>query len=237
VYGAFLTTGYQHHATAKFAEAHSQGLSGIGIPDPLVMLAMTIHPLMGIFWQSPFLLLAVPGWLAMRKSRHRAELWTSLAAIVTYVTLLSGYYEWTGGLSYTPRHLIPVLPLFAVPLAFLPRRWWTLGWVLAAISIVQHMIAVTARADYVVRLIMQTLNANHHPTTVFVSTIWTVLWPNLRHGLLLKNRGMLFLPGGLTTLIPLLILEAALALVLYKRLARTQAPARNAVAASIDRTP
>ena len=123
VYGQFFTTGYQHHATAKFAAAHAQGLAGIGMPDPVVIGAMTIHPLMGIFWQSPVLLLAFVGLFAHDSKDYRAELCLALAAILAYVTLISGYYEWSGGLAYTPRHLIPVLPLFAIPLAFLPRRW------------------------------------------------------------------------------------------------------------------
>jgi hypothetical protein len=185
------------------------------MPDPVVMAAMTIHPLMGIFWQSPVLLLAVFGWWAMR-GPARAESWLSLAAIVTYIALISGYYEWAGGLSYTPRHLIPVLPLFAIPLAFLPSRWRPALWILAVISIVQHLIANTARLEYVVRLVAGTLDANHHPTAFFVSTIWSVCWPNLRHGLFLKNRGTLFMPEGFGTLVPLVIAEGVLVFVLYK---------------------
>jgi hypothetical protein len=226
VFGNIFTTGYQHHATAKFAAAHSQGLSGIGMPDPMVMGAMTFHPLMGIFWQSPVLLLAVVGWMAMRRTQHRAELWFSLSAILAYVALISGYYNWSGGLSYTPRHLIPLMPLFAVPLAFLPLRWAGLGWSLAVLSIAQHMIAAAARLEYLVRLIERTLDANHHPTTVFVSTIWSQCWSNLRAGLYLKNRGTwLISGGGFPTLLPLVLVEAALVVVLVRAIAhRENAP-------------
>lgn len=153
VYGAPLTTGYQHHATAQYAAAHAKGLSGIGTPDPIVMLAMTFHPLMGIFWQSPVLLLAFAVWLRMHREGRAAELWLSLGAIVGYVALISGYYEWEGGLAYTSRHVIPILPMFAIPLAFLPKRWIALAWCLAAISIVQHTIAAAARMDYLVKFV------------------------------------------------------------------------------------
>ena len=219
VYGMPLTTGYQHHATTKFAAAHAQGLSGIGMPDPVVMMAMTVHPLMGIFWQSPILLLALAGWSNMRRTGHHAELWLSLSGILAYVALISGYYEWSGGLAYTPRHLIPILPLFAIPLGCLPPRWWTFAWCLSALSIAQHAIPAVGRLDYVARLVRNTLDANHHPNTFFVSTIWSACWPNLRAGLLLKNRGALFLPMGFATLLPLLVVEAGLTLTLY-RLAR-----------------
>jgi hypothetical protein len=220
VYGTPFTTGYEHHATARFAAAHSQGLSGIGAPDPVVMFAMTFHPLMGIFWQSPFLLLSVPGWMAMAGSDRRAELWFSLTAILAYLTLMSGYYEWSGGLAYTPRHLIPMLPLFAIPLAFVPRRWLTLGWCLVAISLVQHLVAVAARWDYVSRIVRATLDAHSHPTTAFISTIWSVCWTNLRNGLFVTNRGALFMPAGVATLLPLLLAEGVLATLLVIAAAR-----------------
>jgi hypothetical protein len=219
VYGNVLTTGYQHHATAKFATAHAQGLSGIGLPDPMVMMAMTVHPLMGIFWQSPVLLLAAPGWMAMRRAGAHPELWFSLTAILAYVALISGYYEWSGGLAYTPRHLIPLFPLFAIPLAFLSRRWLTIGWCLTGVSIVQHMVAVSAKWNYISRLLRETLDANHHPTTVFVSTIWTICWQNLRDGLYVANRGALFMPAGFMTLVPLLLVETVLAVFLLRTIA------------------
>jgi hypothetical protein len=222
VYGDPFTTGYQHHATPKFAAAHSQGLSGIGMPDPIVMIAMTLHPLMGLFWQSPFLLLAAAGWMAMRGSERRAELWFSLTAILAYLTLMSGYYDWSGGLAYTPRHIIPMLPLFAIPLAFLPKRWTALGWCLVAISIVQSLVAVAAQWDYVTRLIRNTLDARGHPTTVFVSTIWSVCWTNLLNGKFVKNRGSLFMPAGFATLLPLVLVEAVLAVLLVRTIALRQ---------------
>jgi hypothetical protein len=226
VYGNLFTTGYQHHATARYAAAHAQGLAGIGPPDPIVMFAMTFHPLMGIFWQSPFLLLAVAGWMAMRRGEARAELWFSLTAILAYVTLLSGYYDWSGGLAYTPRHLIPMLPLFAIPLAFLPRRWQTIGWCLAGWSIVQHLVAVSAKWNNIPRLLRDSLDAWQRPTKVFVSTIWSVCWPNLQDGLFVANRGSWFMPPGFATLLPLLLVELILAVLLARALATAGAARR-----------
>jgi hypothetical protein len=222
VYGDALTTGYQHHATARFAEAHSHGLAGIGLPDPVVVFAMTFHPLMGIFWQSPVLLLAFVGWWAMRATPYREEFWFSACAIAGYTALISGYYEWSGGLSYTPRHLIPLYPLFAVPLAFLPSRWKAVGWPLAGVSIVQQLIAVMTRFDYVSRFVRGSLDAQQHPTTFWTSAIWNICWENLRAGLLLKNRGMLFMPRGYMTLLPLLCAEAVLGYLVVSGIARRE---------------
>ena len=227
VYGDPLTTGYEHHATAAFAAAHSRDFFGIGPPDPVVMFAMTLHPLMGIFWQSPVLLFAFPGWLAMWKAGLRPEAFFSFTAIVVYVAILSGYYEWSGGLAYTPRHLIPVLPLFAIPLAFLPRRWLPFAWLCAGVSVLQHLIAAASRAEWMVRLIRATLDADGHPGMHWVSTIWSVLWPNLRKGLFLKNRGTLLLPEGFVSLLPLFVIEAGLVLVLVRLAAQVDRIDRN----------
>jgi len=228
VYGDPFTTGYQHHATARFAAAHAHGIAGIGWPDPVVLFATTLHPFMGIFWQSPVLLLAIAGWVSARETVDRAAAWCSLAAISAYIVLLSGYYEWSGGMSYTPRHLIPVYPLFAIPLAFLPARWLPAALALTGVSIVQHTIAVTARWEYLVRLIQQTLDEQGHPTAFFVSTIWNACWRNLQAGLFVTNRGSLVLPVGYVSLVPLLILEGALCFALLRASAARSAPAVGA---------
>ena len=219
VFGHPLATGYQHHATATFAAAHAVGVSGIGPPDPVVMLSMTVHPLMGIFWQSPVLLLAVAGWMTMWRLGWRAEACLSVAVCVSYLALMSGYYNWTGGLAYTPRHLIPLFAVFAIPLAFVPQRWMALGGCLAVISIAQHLIAVAGRSEHVFRLIQRSLDEHGHPTVLFVSTIWNGIWPNIQAGLLLRNRGTLIMSLGLATLIPLFVIEAALVIVLLRVIA------------------
>jgi hypothetical protein len=216
VYGALWTTGYQHHATPAFEAAHAQGLSGIGWPDPVVLFASTFHPLMGIFWQSPVLLLAIVGWFAAKDPELRDASWFSLVAVTTYLVLLSGYYDWSGGTAYSPRHLIPLYPLFAIPLACLPRRWRHLALALTAISILQHLIAVSARWDSLDTLLDAAIE-DGHPTTYVASTIWSVCWVNLRSGLFLKNAGTLVWPnGGFATLAPLLVAQGALLIALLK---------------------
>jgi len=216
VFGDPWTTGYQHHATAEFAAAHAHGLSGIGPPDPIVLFASTFHPLMGIFWQSPLLLLAFVGWLAAEGPEIRAASWFSFAAVTTYLVLLSGYYDWAGGTAYTPRHLIPLYPLFAIPLACLPRRWRHVAVALGAVSILQHVIAVAASWDSLDALLDMAIE-DGHPTTYALSTIWSVCWVNLRAGLFLKNPAMLVWPtGGFVTLAPLLVAEVMLLVALLK---------------------
>jgi hypothetical protein len=215
VYSNPFTTGYQHHAAAEFAAAHAQGLSGIGLPDPVVLFASTFHPLMGVFWQSPVLLLAVVGWLSARGSEYRAASLFSFVAVTAYLLLISGYYDWVGGTAYTPRLLIPIYPLFAIPLAFLPRRWQLAGLVLCAISILQHLIAVSASWESLMALLDAAFDSDGHPTMFFASTIWNVCWVNLRAGLFLANRGLLFWSGGgFATLVPLLLAETVLVVAL-----------------------
>jgi hypothetical protein len=220
VYGHVFTTGYQHEAASEFAAAHANGLSGIGLPDPAVMMAMTIHPLMGIFWQSPVLLLAAAGWRAIR-TEYRGEFLLSLTAIVAYVIFMSGYYDWSGGQAYAPRHLVPLFPLFAIPLAFLPRRWRAIGWCLTGLSIAQHLVATAAQWGGLSDMVYSTLDESNFPM-VFTSTIWNVCWPNLRAGLFLENRGALFLLSGFASLLPLLFVEMVLAILLLRTVAARQ---------------
>ncbi len=81
---------------------------------PIALQAYLISP-GGSFWgTSPILLLAVPGIIMLARQGH----WRyPLAAVLMTLTLAVGYAylngpHWFGGLSWPPRFLIPLLPLW-----------------------------------------------------------------------------------------------------------------------------
>ena len=55
--------------------------------------------------------------MRLRDSQDRAELLFSLAAILAYVTVMSGITNGPADSRMRLRHLIPILPLFAIPLS------------------------------------------------------------------------------------------------------------------------
>jgi hypothetical protein len=146
VYGNPLSIGYSYMASAEFQQAHSRGLIGVGWPDPKVIFFLTLHPAMGLFWQSPVLILALTGiWFMWRVPGYRAEALVALAAFLSLLLINSGHYLWWGGYAFGPRHLTPMLPFLCLPLVFIPKRWFLGVVILSLISIMQMFIVVSSR--------------------------------------------------------------------------------------------
>jgi hypothetical protein len=141
----FLVT-YSHVSNQFFSENMSQGLSGIAWPRLDVMYYSTLHPANGLFWQSPVLLMSLVGvYFMLRSKQYQAEGIIFIVIFLSYVALISGYYLWWGGYAFGPRHLIPILPFFVLPLLFVPRRLFPVVVILGLISIGQMFIVVASQ--------------------------------------------------------------------------------------------
>lgn len=224
-----FTTGYAYEFLPKFLEAHKNGFMGIGLPDPRVLFYMTFHTTMGIFWQSPVLLLAFVGWItAWRNVRYRAEAILSFSIVAVYFLLFSGYYMWWGGSAFTPRDLIPMMPFFAIPLAFLPKKMYKISAIFAFISIAQ-MFIVSAATRQGLGNITGDIVTDAYYRMFQNSTIYDVSFPHFFEQVLAHNRGQEFFQlGGFASLLPLLVIEVIIIVLFIKlqtTLKKTEAPA------------
>jgi hypothetical protein len=205
---------YSHESNPDFSAVQGSGLLGIHLPDPDVLFYMTFHTTMGIFWQSPILLLAFAGWLRSEKNpRYLPEAVLSFTVILSYFMVLSGYRIWWGGLSFTPRHLIPTLPFFSIPLALMAKRlqkWLTVP----ALFSIGQMFIVTASSR-------NGLSSITHVTYPFYrmfqnSTIYNVYLPNFLSRALSLNWGEeLFRLKGYESLVPLFVAEVLLLILFF----------------------
>lgn len=144
-FGNFLSIGYENLNDPNFSSAMGQGLMGIHWPNLSVLYYMTLHPTMGLFWESPVLLLSIIGAVFMfLERRYRFESILAMWIIVSYLVIMSGYYMWWGGYSLGPRHIIPILPFFGVLLTFVPKRFTWPFVVLSLVSIAQMIIAAAS---------------------------------------------------------------------------------------------
>lgn len=103
-FGNVLETGYGREAE-KFTTPLWVGLTGL-----------LASPAKGIFWYCPVLLLALAGGLAFWR-RHRVFSLAILAASALWLLLIARYYQWYGGGCWGPRFLVPLLPLWILPLS------------------------------------------------------------------------------------------------------------------------
>ena len=204
-----IATGYNHSAVPEFQEQQSEGLVGIGWPDPAVIFYLTLHPALGLFWQSPVLILSLIGaWHMWRKSPYRLEAVVSISAFLSLVVLFSGFYNWWGGWTFGPRYIIPMLPFLFLPLVYIPRRWFALVYILGAISIAQMSIAVFGLILIPDDFYKQITEAAYFS----YSSIYSYCLPLLANGQFANNIGNKFL--GLETWTSVLPLLAGITLLI-----------------------
>jgi hypothetical protein len=143
-FGNFFMFGYASLSYQNFRTGMAQGFMGIQWPSLRVLYFMTVHPTMGLFWESPALIFSIAGLVMIFiNRRYLAEAFVALGIIVFYLVVMSGYYMWWGGYAVGPRFIIPILPFFSIFLVFVPKR---LTWPLVVLSLVSfgQMLIVAA---------------------------------------------------------------------------------------------
>ncbi len=135
-FGSPLAVGYGHLEGTQFATGMSRGLFGIGVPSLAAAAQLLFGVYRGLFVYAPVLVLAVIAFAWWPRGWRRLAV-ALLAASASLWLAIAGYSYWQGGPAFGPRHLVPVMPLLGLGLAFWPdgRRWrWLLG-VVAAVSV------------------------------------------------------------------------------------------------------
>lgn len=149
-FGDPLSFPYAHEAMPIARQVQGQGLFGVQAPRLVPLVKLLFSPWRGIFFGSPFLLLSIPGlrllWREGAGGKRLAAL--CLCACGAYLLFNSSYGAWSGGASYGPRFLVPVIPFFVVPAAVLfargPRGCGLLAAVLVACSVAFHFAGTAA---------------------------------------------------------------------------------------------
>ena len=106
------------------------------LPLRKALWGLTAGDYRGLFFFSPFLVLAIAGAIVMLQRRvMRRELAMIAAISAIFILSIASFNGWHGGGSYGPRYILPMIPLFALPLFFLRGRLFAgLGVFLALIS-------------------------------------------------------------------------------------------------------
>lgn len=203
VYGKPLVNGYQYLVDPYFKESMSHGLMGIGMPSLTVMFFQTFQPAMGLFWQSPALLMIFPGaYYILHDRRYWVEGLLAVVIFIVYITITSGYFQWWGGYSAGPRHIIPMFPFLCFLLIFLPRRLFPWFTGLTVISIAQMLIVAASEV-----VVPATPMDNFQKLGFFeYSTIYSFCLPELMNGKFTWNLGIDLLGlNGWASLVPVIL--------------------------------
>jgi hypothetical protein len=140
-FGSVFTLGYS--AVVGF-EGMQRGFFGITWPSLPVAGELLFGVYRGLLPLSPILLLVPVGLVVMwRKTSTRFAAIAILAVSLSFLWINASYFYWDGGGSAGPRHLVAMLPLSCLALAFAwPRAKWalTVTLVLLAASLVLSLV-------------------------------------------------------------------------------------------------
>jgi hypothetical protein len=194
-----------------------EGAAGFTWPPALeATWGMSFSPDRGMFFLSPFLLLAFPGFL-LWKRRHDSEWRLFLSIPLVYFLVIAMYSSWRGGWAVGPRYLIPMLPFLTLPAIFtldaltsskIPRD---IAGVLYALVYGAFSISIVATGAESISAAGGLWPDASNPNPLFSSLLPTVL-----EGGVLGNQGTMQLGiSGATSLLPLVLLLALWSLLMY----------------------
>ncbi len=146
-FGSPFVLSSAREAFPEFSQLAGQGLFGFRLPDPRAAVGLLFHPARGLFLFSPFLLWAVPGFLAWgRSGEERADRAFCLIACIVFFLAMCAYPNWHGGWSLGSRYLMPLLFFLSLAVARAldsPRSRWLFA-AAAAFSIGVHFLEALA---------------------------------------------------------------------------------------------
>jgi Tfp pilus assembly protein PilF len=143
-FGSVLSLSYAH-LIPSVREATRQGLFGIGVPKAGILIKLLFSPSRGLLFIMPVLLFSISGFIRMWNHKElRSETWVILAVVAGYLAINAGFYDWGGGATYGPRHLVLMLPFLAVPMIFadLDSKWFLLAFAASAALVAPAMIGM-----------------------------------------------------------------------------------------------
>lgn len=201
VFGGPLKLGYSF--SEQWLTEHETGFMSLTWPHWKAIWGITFGLFRGLFPLSPLLLLAVPGFILWwRTGKYRAEWWVSFGSILAMFLFNSSSIMWWGGFAVGPRYLLPMLPFMTLPIIFIFIEWRKrlVVHILTAILFLWSWIATWGL----------TLAEQAFPNNDLHNPLIEYAWPNWLAGNIARNWGTMLKLHGVFSLLPLLLISAAL---------------------------
>lgn len=202
-FGSPFTSSYRY--LANFPEISNYGFLGFGPPSWEAAWGITFSPYRGLFFLSPFLLLALPGfWTWIKEPDWRAEALVALSTVGLHFLIISCWYDWRGGFAIGPRNLLLVLPYMVVAVGFFLRRW-------GERRVVRAGFVLLVAASWVLTGVAAT--AGQAFPSIEIARPWhDYWWPRFIAGDITRNLGMAVGLRAHWSLLPPILIVAAVAI-------------------------
>jgi hypothetical protein len=202
IFGGPLELGYSR--SELWTDQHHTGFMSLTMPTLDAVWGITFSPFRGLFLLSPWLLLALPGFLVWWRTRSlRAEWWLALSITAAIFLFNTASSMWWGGFAVGPRYLLPMLPFLALPIAVVLAVWGERLWlrIVTALSLLWSLIAVWS----------MTLAEQAFPSDALRNPWIEHVLPNWAVGNIARNAGVILGLEGVWSLAPLFVMLAIVA--------------------------
>lgn len=206
-WGNILDTGYSHDFC--WSSAQAAGFAGFTYPHLVPLFDLTFGEFRGLFFTSPFLLLAFPGAYLMWRRGLGAEALTCLVAALILIVAISAQWGWNGGRVDGPRYIVASVPFLAFPAAFAVRAMMRTIPLRIALAI---LAAWSLTATWVLFLGGLTF-----PTSWLQFPLTQYSLPALAHDQITPNFGLFFGLHGWVSLLPLAAVLMVITLIPWPR--------------------
>jgi len=199
-FGSPFASSYRY--LGRFPEISNTGFLGFTAPSWEAFWGITFSSYRGLFFLSPFLILALPGfWYAVRDQEWQPEGRLLASMVVAQLLLISSWYDWRGGYAIGPRNLLLVLPYLIVGIAFFLRRFARSR----ARRLVRSSFALLLFLSFALVWVAANSGQEFPPVTV-ANPLAEYLWPKFVAGDITRNLGMAVGLNSWLTLAPLLMI-------------------------------
>ncbi|GIK71385.1 MAG: hypothetical protein BroJett021_03730 [Chloroflexota bacterium] len=212
IFGGPLELGYSR--SELWADQHHTGFMSLTTPTLDAVWGITFSPFRGLFLLSPWLLLALPGFVIWwRNGALRAEWWLTLSIVAAIFLFNASSSMWWGGFAVGPRYLLPMLPFLAPPIAFVLTAWGERLWLRAVVMLILlwSLIAVWS----------MTLAEQAFPSDALRNPWVDHVLPNWATGNIARNMGVIVGLEGVWSLTPLFGILVIVAVVWFWLATRT----------------
>ncbi|NUN12936.1 MAG: hypothetical protein HUU55_04805 [Myxococcales bacterium] len=220
-FGRPWRTPYSSLENPHFVKDIAPGFLGLQGPTWEAFWGSFFVPYNGLFFFSPWLLLAAVGcfWWILRyllkknsptnpNSVNHVMFAVSVAMICAYCVFISSHSLWRGGWTLGPRYIVGIVP----PMVFVIAQWISASRPI----LVKHIVVMAFVFVSVVVTLCSSLVSQGFPFE-FYNPLTEVVIPLIRDGYVVKNAGNLIGLTGLSSIVPFAVLVIASVFIAFFR--------------------